>query len=290
MEVLTSAGSKGPNRDWLKLVKTSEAKNKIRQWFKKEKRAENIQIAKTELDRELRSLNRAITDEQKEEILLKVAERHGMTNLEDLYNFIGYGGITVGKILPRIKHELDKLAAEKKPPEQPFANLPQQAERPAPLKHGGSGVIVQGIDSCQVKFAKCCNPLPGDPIIGFITKGFGISIHKYDCKNALHGLSDPTEKDRWINASWTERAEDNVARYDAGLNIHAHNSLGLLAQVSSALADMHIETLSIQAKGSDDGLASFHLVIRTKNKAHYESVVSRLMQIPDIIRITRGTN
>ena len=288
VEVLTSSASKGPSRDWLKLVKTSEAKNKIRQWFKKEKRAENIQIAKTDLDKEFSKLNRALSDKDKEQILLDVAQRYGMETLDDFYNFIGYGGITVSKLLPRIKQEVEALKQGQEP-ETPFAGIPQTAD-PSSRKSPSQSVVVQDLENCQVKYAKCCNPLPGDAIIGFITKGFGVSIHKSDCKNVLSGLKDPAQKDRWVNAYWAQRSgDDGAASFEATLNIKARNSILLLADVSRALADMHIETLSVNSRVVGDGSLSVVLVIRTKNKGHYDSVVSRLGQIPDVIGISRGT-
>ncbi|MBE6592199.1 MAG: bifunctional (p)ppGpp synthetase/guanosine-3',5'-bis(diphosphate) 3'-pyrophosphohydrolase [Ruminococcaceae bacterium] len=289
VEILTSTASKGPNRDWLKLVKTGEAKNKIRQWFKKEKRSENILIGKSEVDKEFDKLNRCADEKQKEEILSIVAQRHGMASLDDLYNFIGYGGITVAKILPRIKHELDKLSASQQPQETTIKTVSPQQESHA-AKSGGKGVIIQNIDNCQVKYAKCCNPLPGDPIIGFITKGFGISIHKYNCKNAVAGLSDPKDKDRWVNASWAQKAlEDQSARYEAALNIQAKNSLRIFADVSGALADMRIETLSVNSRNTGEGICHISLVIRTKNRGHFDSIVSRLRQLEDVIYVS-GSN
>jgi GTP pyrophosphokinase len=212
-----------------------------------------------------------------------------MASLEDLYNFIGYGGITVAKILPRIKHELDKLSASQNPPENTIKTVSPQQESSS-SKSGGKGVIIQNIDNCQVKYAKCCNPLPGDPIIGFITKGFGISIHKYNCKNAVAGLSDPNDKDRWVNASWAQKAlEDQSAKYEAALNIQAKNSLRIFADVSLALADMRIETLSVNSRNTGEGLCHINLVIRTKNRGHFDSIVSRLRQLSDVIHVS-GSN
>ncbi|MBQ9545550.1 MAG: bifunctional (p)ppGpp synthetase/guanosine-3',5'-bis(diphosphate) 3'-pyrophosphohydrolase, partial [Clostridia bacterium] len=289
VEVLTSSASKGPSRDWLKLVKTSEAKNKIRQWFKKEKRTENIQIAKAELDKEFSKLGRNIDEKDRESILLDVAQRHGLASLDDLYNLIGYGGITVTKIMPRIKQGVENLTASQNPPE-PFAGVPQTPDGASSRKTSSQGVIIQDLDNCQVKYAKCCNPLPGDRIIGFVTKGFGVSIHKYDCKNVIAGLKNDADKNRWVNASWTDKTLENMtADFDASLNIKARNSILVLADVSRALADMHIEAVSVNSRAVGNGLLFITLVIRTRNRGHFDSVVSKLSEIKDVLEISRGS-
>lgn len=284
VEVLTSAASKGPNRDWLKVVKTSEAKNKIRQWFKKENRAENIQFAKNELDRELAKSHKAVTDAQKEEILLNIAKRQGFSTLDDFYNTVGYGGISFSSLEQKLRDEIERVCAAAAP-EEPFSKIAEPTK--TVTRASSREVTVENLDNCQVKFARCCNPLPGDPIIGFITKGFGISIHKYSCPNAVAGLKRPEDKDRWVNASWSKKAESTV-NYEAQLNIYARQSMTLFADVSTTLADMHIAVSAIHSHTKADGLITITLSIATTGTEHFEMITSKLKKLPGVIQVTRG--
>ncbi|MBQ9941216.1 MAG: bifunctional (p)ppGpp synthetase/guanosine-3',5'-bis(diphosphate) 3'-pyrophosphohydrolase [Clostridia bacterium] len=285
--VLTSQASKGPNRDWLKVVKTSEAKNKIRQWFKKEKRTENIEVGRNETEKELRRYNVQFTEAQKNEIIVNVSKRQGFNDVDDFYNAIGYGGLLMSKVSKKLRDEFERVVI---PPAvvEPFSNIEQ---KPQSIKTGKSQrVIVDSIDNCQVKFAKCCNPLPGDTIVGFITKGYGISIHKNDCPNVIHGRSDITNADRWISAHWEGKSSDSSeASFEALLNIYAHNSLTLLAEISSVLAEMHIGILSINSRAKEEtDSVNIAIVVRTKNTEHFNSIVSRLKKLDDIIEVSRG--
>lgn len=179
VEIITSGASRGPSRDWLKIVRTAEARNKIRSWFKKEKRAENIEVGRAEIEREMRRYGCPYTEEQKNEVLSSVSARMGIQSVEDLYNTIGYGGLSVNKLSAKIKDEFDRTVKEKAlNPE--IISVDQVYTKPSGRRSVG-GVIIDGVDGCSVKFAKCCNPLPGDEITGFITKGYGVSIHKTDC-------------------------------------------------------------------------------------------------------------
>jgi len=200
-EVLTSnAQGKGPSRDWLKIVRTNEARTKIRSWFKKERREENIEQGKGELEREFRRNLINIPEESMEEFLLAQAKRQRLNTVDDFYAAVGYGGISLSRLMPRIKEEfLKKYRAEDEEREREKKALEAANKAKKPAKPT-SGVIVEGVDSCLVKFAKCCNPLPGDPIIGFITRGYGVSIHKMDCTNVVNAPEE--SKGRWIHAEW----------------------------------------------------------------------------------------
>jgi len=285
--VITSSASKGPNRDWLKIVKTSEAKNKIRQWFKKEKRAENIAFAKTEVDKELKRFNVPFTEQQKAEIIQRVAKRQSFSDVDDFFNAIGYGGLLMSKISKKLRDEFERVVTPPAAPD-PFSLIEQKPVSKPSSK--GQRVIVDSIDNCQVKFAKCCNPLPGDNIIGFITKGYGISIHKKDCPNAVSGMSNPESADRWISAHWEGKtSESSEASFEALLNIYAHNSITLLADISTALAEMHIGILSINSRikeETDD--VNIAIVVRTKNTDHFNSIVSRLKKLDGVADVSRG--
>lgn len=188
VEILTSSSSKGPSRDWLKVVKTGEARNKIRQWFKKEKRSENIVMGKAEIDREFRRYGRPYTEAQKQEIITGVASRMGIQDADDFYNTIGYGGLSVTKLSMKLRDEFFRVVTVETPPAS-AVTAADVATKPR-KKHSG-GVIIDGVEGCSVKFAHCCNPLPGDNIIGFITKGFGVSVHKRNCPNILSIYDKP---------------------------------------------------------------------------------------------------
>lgn len=287
VEVLTSASSKGPNRDWLKIVKTGEAKNKIRQWFKKEKRNENIALAANDFDRELNHYNKNLTDAEKDTILLNLAKRHGIQSADDFLNAIGYGAISISKISPRIKSEVDKITTSGIETPTPFANIQHESKKLANTKNT-SAVIIEGLDNCQAKFAHCCNPLPGDNIIGFITKGYGISIHKYDCPNAVKGLQDPESKDRWVTASWSSSSAKSNTLYEADILILANNSISLLSDISMALSDLRVDILSMNSKSGKDGITTINLSVGAKSTEHFNNIISRLKNIKNVFEVTRG--
>lgn len=289
VDILTSNSSKGPNRDWIKLVKTSEARNKIKQWFKREKREENIENAKKEIDKLFHRFGIPYTEEQRDEIVLAVAKRTASyTEVDDFYNAIGYGGLSLSKVENKLKTEFEKLL-------RPEDTTKKDVKIVTPDKKKSSltnaqSVIVETVDNCHVKFAKCCNPLPGDHIIGFITRGFGISIHKYDCKNVLQGLKNEDNKDRWVSASWSQSARDSVeSNFDALLNILVRDEIGMLAEITAALAEMHVGILSISShsvSGSNESML-ITIKIRTKNTDHYNSILSRIKKIRNVIDVTR---
>ena len=282
VEILTSSISKGPSRDWMKIVRTGEARNKIRQWFKKEKRPENIAVGRTEVERELRRIGRPYTDAQKQEILLNVAKRIGIQDVDDLYNTIGYGGLTVSKITTKLKDEFERVVKVE-------PALVTEADQVPTVKHKKSngGVVVDGVDGLSVKFSKCCNPLPGDPVIGFITKGYGISIHKQDCPNVISGLKNPTYINRWVNAYWESTAAQNVGEFEAQIRITAQPGIRLIADITMALADMKVSLLGIATHTRSD-CTQVELTVSCKNLDHFKSIVSRLRSVPNVEEVSRG--
>ena len=289
VEILTSASSKGPSRDWLKIVKTSEARNKIRQWFKKEKRADNIEVGRAELERELSKFSRRLTDDQKLSIVTAVAKRIGIQDAEDLYNTIGYGGLPTSKVIPKLKDEYEKQV---KPfEEEPVITDTDQVKTQSHSKGGGTGgIIVDGQVGCAVKFARCCNPLPGDPVIGFITKGYGISIHKRDCPNVIGGMKSPEFFNRWIHAEWDTEvlSEKSKKTFEAMVQIYAENSISLIADITMALADMKVAILQINTKKRTDSDIIINLTVGCKDTDHYNSIVSRLRSVNNVTNIVRG--
>ncbi len=287
VEVLTSSSGKGPSRDWIKIVKTSEARNKIRQWFKKERRAENIEVGREEVEKELRRIGRPYTEAEQNEIVGNIARRLGIQEVNDLYNTIGYGGLSITKIATRLRDEFDRVV--KAPPAEPMqVSQVKTVVKPKNLKNN-SGIIVDGESGCMVKCAKCCNPLPGDDIIGFITKGFGISIHKKDCPNAIEGQKNPENAARWVSASWErDPIANTTALYEANILILADRSITLIADVTGALADMKVSIMQINAQQRPDESQSISLTVGCKNVGHFRSIVSRLQSISAVRSVTRG--
>ncbi len=288
VEILTSSSSKGPSRDWLKIVKTSEARTKIRAWFKKEKRPENIVTGKAMVDGELKKIGRSYTEAQRNEIIANVAQRSGFASADDLYNTLGYGGLSISKISLKLAEEFDKIVKVTEP--QTAKTEIEQIKISVPkATKSNSSVIVDGERGCLVKFAHCCNPLPGDDIIGFVTKGFGVSIHKYDCPNVKNGLKNEENKARWLDAHW----ETNVTvsqndMYEAHLRVFVQDRMGILADISVALADMKVYILQINTTTDSEQHSIVNLKVSCKNVEHYRAIVSRLKSVKGVDDVTRG--
>ena len=289
IEIITQGSSKGPSRDWLKIVKTGQARSKIRQWFKKEKRTENIEMGKNEVEREIRRINKNVTDAEIEEIILTVARRVGIQTTDDFYNTLGFGGLSLQRFIPKIKEELEKLGTPEEAP------LSQQEELSKvkltslnKKKTSAGGIIIEGEGGYQVKFAKCCNPLPGDAIIGFITRGFGVSIHKLDCQNVAESRKNEENLARWVNAAWEREDFNSNENYEAALQIITEDGIGVIASISMALADMHVSISSINTQTLKNGTVAIHLSIGCRNTSHFESIVSRLRSLKAVINVSRG--
>ena len=296
VEVITSKAAKGPSRDWLNIVRTSEARNKIRQWFKREKRADNIIVGKAAVDSEVKKLAPRLPEAKRAEAVAAVAARMGYSTVEDLYNSIGYGELPVTKTLRRLKDELDAMTPPEIPEEVAAAakmtaeDVSQvvTAARPHNLKHN-SGIVVDDAEGCAVKFAKCCNPLPGDDVVGFVTKGFGISIHKQDCPNYVQGRDNPDMADRWKPAHWEGAVSDSRGSvYEALLQIHTLDTVGVLADITVALADMKVSILQINSQKAGSDRVIINLKVSCKNVEHYYSIVSRLRSLKNVLDVVRG--
>ena len=279
IEVILGPADKGPSRDWLKIVRTSEAKSKIRNWFKKMRREENIAQGRDALARELRREMIIIPDDRLDDFINSCSRRLRQNNAEELYAAIGYGGMTIANCLPKIKEEWQKLkAAEDKNDEDlPKVDLSRV--------HATDGVVVEGFDNTPIKFAKCCSPLPGDPIVGFITRGFGVSIHKQSCANAISSMKDPTNAPRWVKAYWADSVKDS---YKAGIEIIALNRNELLQDVLAALADIRVPIYAVNARQVENGCAMVSLTIGINNTEHLNRVVARLSKVKDVLKVTRS--
>ena len=284
IEILTTKeAGKGPNRDWLTLVRTSEARNKIRAWFKKEKRDENIVEGKAELEREFKRSNIPFTQELMDYMIESIGKRHNCTTPDDFYAAIGYGGIQLWKVLPRIKEEALRLQKSLSP-EQHHELPPPLA--PEPKQKVASGVLVEGMDNCLIKFSRCCNPLPGDEIIGFITRGFGVSIHKRSCSNVPRDLTQCPEPDRWVNAHWAGEVKDD---FKSTLHIVAVDRAGLLADITQQLSNMKIFIHALnsrQERNSDNAFIS--ATISINGLPQLQNIIDRLSKVPGVVSIDRS--
>ena len=279
IEVILGPADKGPSRDWLKIVRTSEAKSKIRNWFKKMRREENITQGRDALARELRREMILVPDDQLDDFINSCCRRLRQNNAEELYAAIGYGGMTIANCLPKLKEEWQKLKAaeDKTEDDLPKVDLSRV--------HATDGVVVEGFDNTPIKFAKCCSPLPGDPIVGFITRGFGVSIHKQSCVNAISSMKDPTNAPRWVKAYWADSVKDS---YKAGLEIIALNRNELLQDVLAALADIRVPIYAVNARQVENGCAMVSLTIGINNTEHLNRVVARLSKVKDVLKVTRS--
>ena len=275
IEIITGPENRGPSRDWLNIVKTSEAKNKIRNWFKKERREENIQEGREALERELRRNLMSMTDEQHETFMEALARRNHCNSVDEMYAAIGYGGLQISRMLPKLKEEYTKLkATEVKPVTVDIKRM-----------HSTDGVVVEGIDNCPIKFAKCCSPLPGDEIIGFVTRGFGVSIHKKDCANVRESMRQGENADRWVNAYWADDAKEN---YKATLDLLCMDRANLLSDVALALGDMRVPIYSLTARSAEQGRARMSVTVGITNTEHLNSVVARLKKVKDVVSVNRN--
>lgn len=272
VEVLTSNAARGPSRDWLSIVKTGEARNKIKQWFKKERREENIQLGRAEFEAELRRnlLAKVFEDEGFRSMILKKLD---FQNMEDLYAAMGYGGITVRKVISRITDEHNRMEKQAR-----GISRPLRETKPT------SGVIVEGIDNCLVKFARCCTPIPGDDIIGFITKGFGVSIHRRDCPNIVGMLSDPASQERMIRVTW---ASTPTELYQTALQVTGTSRIGLLADVATTISDMNIQMSSVSARAESGSNTIIDLVVNLRSAEQLGSVMLRLKRIQGVSDVSR---
>ncbi len=273
----TNQAGRGPSRDWLNIAVTNQAKSKIRAWFKKEKRAENIEAGKNELAAEFRRNWIDLEGDELEGFINDMAQKQRFSNLDDFYAAIGYGGLVLSKIMPRVKEDYQKLVSQNKPQEITL--------KPITHSRASDGVIVDGLDDCLIKFSKCCAPLPGDEIIGFITRGHGVSIHKKDCVNVPRDFSNREDKGRWINAHWT----DNIRRtsFTSTLRIIGVNRDGFLADITAALFNMHVSLHAVNARPTKDGNSVIIITLSAENVEHLRSIINHLEKLQGVFTIER---
>ncbi len=282
IEILTTTqAGHGPSRDWLGIAKTSQARNKIRSWFKKERREENIEAGKLELEREFSRNSIRLSEEKMQEFISDIAKRHKFATVEDFYAALGFGGITISKIMPRVKEDYAKLMKAAAP-----VNIDEMISS-GKKSSSHEGVIVDGIDNCLIKLSRCCDPLPGDPIIGFITRGHGVSIHKRDCNNVPKVIEKANEPERWIKARWSESTKDS---FKSHLQIHAIDRPTLLADISISIAAMRVPLHAVNARLVGSGDCLIDITISAEGVEHLKSICKKLEKVQGVISIDRGNS
>ena len=291
VEILTSKNAKGPSRDWMKIAKSNEARSKIRQWFKKEKRDENIANGRSAFDAELRHCGIAMKDVLDPEFLPVLLKKVAYPTLDDLYAAIGYGGFTAQKAVSRIQGELQRRQQQRQQ-EQMLAEAvaepkedPKPADTPKQPKAVKSeqGIIVEGLDNCLVKFSKCCTPVPGDDIVGFITRGYGVSVHRADCPNASEEKRKE-QPDRWIHVSWGTDTNDS---YPTTIEAVCKDRLNLLLDISAALSTTKTFVLGLNSRSTEDGFAIIRIEIQIKDGAQLSTLMNKLHQISGVLQVNR---
>ena len=294
VEVITSKSAHGPSRDWMKICKSNEARNKIKQWFKKERREENIVTGRSMFESELKRTGISLAAITSEEVLPHLLKKVGSGSLDDLYAAIGYGGMTAQKAVNRIRDELgrltrdknEKAAAERLASEGTSPQLAAPAKLIPGARRSESGIIVEGLDNCLVKFAKCCAPVPGDPVVGFITRGFGVSVHRQDCPNADPARRKPEEEGRWVKVSW---GESELASYQTSLEISAKDRDALALDVTMALTAAKVKVQSFSARSLPDGYAMVSIVLEVRDRNELTSLINKLGQISGVYQVKRAT-
>jgi len=285
VEIITSKTAKGPSRDWLNICKSNQARTKIKQWFKKEKREENILHGKSSFEAEMKRLLLPLPGSMEEELEKKLLEKLSFDNWDDMYAAIGYGGLTAVKAVGRIRDDINKAVKADKSNTNPLRTTPD-SEQVKRNRHAVNGVIVEDIDSCMIKFAKCCTPVPGDSIVGFITKGFGVSVHRVDCPNTI-GVHDPEQAARWVRVRW-DHAEEKP--FDTTLEIDCITRDGLLLDVATVMTTARVRVKELTGKDMPGGHSVFTVRFEVKNTAELETIRNRLMSIRDVMGSRRGQN
>ena len=288
VEVLTSKSAKGPSRDWLTICKSNQARTKIKQWFKKEKREENIVHGKASFESEMKRVGLPLTTAADPELEAQLLKKLSFDTWDDMFAAIGYGGLTAAKAVGRIRDDINKALKQQtaeKLPQSPLRFRPD-SEAATQNRHAVNGVIVEDIDSCMIKFAKCCTPVPGDPIVGFITKGFGVSIHRADCPNAQN-REDPRQAARWVRVRWATQEEQP---FETTLELDCITRDGLILDVAMVLSTARVRVKEMSGKDLPGGRSAITIRFEVKDVAELESVRTKLLNIRDVVGSRRGQN
>lgn len=293
VEILTSANSKGPSRDWLSIVKSTQAKNKINQWFKTEFKEENIIRGKDLLNRYCKAKEIVLSNLLKPEFMEKVIRKYGFRDWDAVNAAVGHGGLKEGQVINKLLEEYQKRKAREMTDKQLLTQMTEMKQKPSaavePHKKGSkSGIIVKGIDDVAVRFSKCCNPVPGDEIVGFITRGRGVSIHRTDCVNMLH-LSE-IERQRLIDAEWQDStAEGKGGLYKAELNVYVHDGVGVLIQIAQVFSERDINVTAMSSRSGKNNTATINISFDINGKYALNKIIDKLRSLDCVYDIARTT-
>ena len=289
VEILTSKSAKGPSRDWLTICKSNQARTKIKQWFKKEKREENVNHGRSSFEAEMKRVGLPLSITVDPEVGPQLLKKLSFDNWEDMYAAIGYGGLTASKAVGRIRDDIHKALKiqqnDKLTMVNPLRTTPDN-DNSKRNRHAVNGVIVEDIDSCMIKFAKCCTPVPGDGIIGFITKGFGVSVHRMDCPNAQN-REEPHQAARWVRVRWANQEEQP---FETTLELDCITRDGLLLDVASTMTTARVRVKELNGRDLPGGRSTFTVRFEVKNVAELESIRKKLINIRDVVGSRRGQN
>ena len=286
VEILTSKSAKGPSRDWLTICKSNQARTKIKQWFKKEKREENIIHGRASFESEMKRMALPLTALSEPELEAHLLKKLSFANWDDMYAAIGYGGLTATKAVGRIRDDITKALKAQNAEKEAYNPLRMKPDTEAVLRnrHAVNGVIVEDIESCMIKFAKCCTPVPGDAIVGFITKGFGVSVHRADCPNAAN-RDDPRQAARWVRVRWATQEEQP---FETTLELDCITRDGLLLDVATVMTTARVRVKEMTGKDLPGGRSMFTIRFEVKNVAELESIRKKLLNIRDVTGSRRG--
>ena len=288
VEILTSKSAKGPSRDWLNICMSNQARTKIKQWFKKEKREDNIIHGRASFESEMKRLGLPLTALSDPELEPQLLRKLSFETWDDMYAAIGYGGLTATKAVGRIRDDITKALKAQNAEKVPQTPLRMRPDSEAVLRnrHAVNGVIVEDIDSCMIKFAKCCTPVPGDAIVGFITKGFGVSVHRADCPNAQN-REDPRQAARWVRVRWAAQEEQP---FDTTLELDCITRDGLVLDVATVMSTSRVRVKELNAKDLPGGRSTIIIRFEVKDVAELETVRKKLLNIRDVTGSRRGQN
>ena len=289
VEINTSKAAHGPSRDWMKTAKSSEARSKIRQWFKRERREENIAQGRASFEAELKHAGLTMSQVTAADALPAILKRLSFQTLDELYAAIGYGGYTALKAVNRIRDELQQMsraaAIEKAAQAAEEAKAVQTGKPPAPRRSKSEkGIIVEGLSNCLVKFSKCCTPVPGDEIVGFITRGYGVSVHRRDCPNAAQDRRTGADQGRWIKVTWSD---DIREAYSTALEVVCKDRPNLLVDISTALSTTKVSITGMNVHATADGFAIFHVTISVTDAKQLDQVMRKLHGISSVMKVNR---
>ena len=286
VEIRTSKSAPGPSRDWLNLVKSGSARTKIKQWYKKERREENIIRGRELLEEELKHNELSLDDVLDEEIITPILKRLSFNAVDDLYAAIGYGGVTAARVANRLRDELKNANAERKTAIDKMNQAAERREEKARKEPKAvHGILVEGLDNCLVKFSRCCTPVPGDDIVGFITRGQGVSIHRRDCSNYRQRLNQPESEQRWIKVSWAREINDS---YVTTLIITAKDRSGLVMDIATVLNALNAKVRTLSSRDVGAGLALTVISLEVKNAGELKYIINRLSSIPGVSNVARN--